>query len=61
MRRILAKLGAEYGYTPRQSAQLLGLLCLTLVLLVIPMLYKSYLLSRPLEALPPLELIAINV
>ena len=58
LRRWLARLGAEYGYTPQQVLQLLGLMVATLVLLGLPMAYKAWLLRQPPPPLPPLEVVA---
>lgn len=60
MKRFLAWLGAEYGYTPRQSMQLLVLLCAALGFLAIPLVYKSWLMSRPQGPLPPVELVVVE-
>lgn len=60
MKRFLAWLGAEYGYTPRQSVQLLVLLCAALGFLAVPLVYKSWLLSRPQGPLPPVELVVME-
>lgn len=60
MKRFLAWLGAEYGYTPRQSMQLLVLLCAALGFLAVPLVYKAWLLSRPQGPLPPVELVVME-
>jgi len=60
MKRWLAKLGAEYGYTSRQSFQLLGLLVTGLIFLVIPLLYKAWLLQQPMPELPEPSLIGVS-
>lgn len=60
MKRFLAWLGAEYGYTPRQSVQLLTLLCVALGFLVVPLVYKAWLMSRPQAPLPPVELVMVE-
>lgn len=58
LRRWLAWLGAEYGYTPPQVLQLLGLMLATLLLLGLPLAYKAWLLRQPPPPLPPIEVVA---
>lgn len=60
MKRFLAWLAAEYGYTPRQSVQLLALLCTALGFLAVPLVYKAWLLGRPQGPLPPVELVVVE-
>jgi|GEM_PF-4779902 len=50
LKRLLAHLGATYGYTPRQARELLVLLAFCGGVLLLPWAYKQWLLSRPILA-----------